>query len=261
MTTAQTASWFFRAGSIFAVITAICWVVPRAIDNIPDFPAMTTDREQVSVFDEYFRRPTPTVAIVGSSLAARLKEEYFVHTNIGNVALAGGSPLTGLEIIERATKRKPQIIAIETNILSRGVDDALVERYRFSARPIEMLRPFRTLAASLFESKPAVPHPLNAAERNALLRSSPAPMLPVYQKIAADAVVEFNRPLYDDIIRRDAATLKTLVAKLKTLVAKLTAEGVKVYFLNCQCRRKLLAHVFSRRSDPKCPDFSVRMIC
>jgi hypothetical protein len=221
MTATQTASWFIKAGAVFAVTYALCWTAPRVFETIPDFPATTIDREQSFVFDAYFQRPTPRVAILGSSLAARLKEEYFRHPDIENVAIPGGSPLTGLEIIERATKRKPEIIAVETNILSRGVDAALVARYQHPAIPATALRPFRTFAASL-EPKRMPPHPLEAAERNAILRSSPAPMLPVIQKIETDAVVEFDKPVYDAVIRRDAATLKTLVDKL-------TAEGVQVY--------------------------------
>jgi hypothetical protein len=191
------------------------------IDGIPDFRDTTTDGEQKSVFDAYFARPAPTVAIVGSSLAMRLKEEYFSHINVENVALPGGSPLTGLEIIQRSTKRKPRIIAIETNILSRGVDGALAKRYEGSTRPIEVLRPLRTLTA-LFQPKLALAHRLNSTERETLLRSAPAPMIAAYQKIAAEAVPEYNKPIYDTIIRRDAETLKTLVNKLQ-------AEGVQVY--------------------------------
>lgn len=57
----------------------------------------------------------------------RMKEEYFFNVDVGNVALPGGSPLTGLQIIDRATKRKPAVIVVETNVLSRGVDDPLVK--------------------------------------------------------------------------------------------------------------------------------------
>jgi hypothetical protein len=149
-----------------------------------------------------------------------MREEYFSTINIENVSLPGGSPLTGLEIIGRASKRKPHIIAIEINILSRGIDDALVRRYE-NARPVDALRPLRALAAS-FQLKPAPRHKLNDAERIALLQSAPAPIIPAYQKLAEEAIPEYNKLSYDAVIRRDAATLKTLVDKLQ-------AEGVKVF--------------------------------
>lgn len=221
MTAEQRTSWFVKAGAVFVLIFAVCWAVPRIIDAIPDLPPQTTDLVQQSVFDSYFMRPTPAVAIVGSSLAMRLREEYFSVINIENVALPGGSPLTGLEIIERATKRKPRVIVVETNILSRGVDDALVKRYEGTGRPIDHLRPLRALAA-YFLSVPLRPAKMEESARAALLRSKPAPVAPALQKIALETVPEFNKPTYDSIIRRDAATLKVLVDRLR-------AHGVQVH--------------------------------
>jgi hypothetical protein len=215
----QPISWFVKAGAVLIVTLAICWTAPRTINGIPEFPATTTDREQQLVFDAYFLRPTPTVAIVGSSLAMRLKEEYFSHLDIENVSIPGGSPLTGLEIIVREAKRKPRIVLAETNILSRGVDNALIDRYE--SHSVEILRPLRAIAASL-QAKPVLPHQLNDSERDAILRSAPRPIVPAYQKIAAETVPEFNKPSYDAVIRRDAAMLKALVEKVQ-------ADGVKVY--------------------------------
>jgi hypothetical protein len=219
MSAARTVSWFFRAGAAFVVAYAICWAVPR-FDNIPELPATTTDREQALVLDRYFQRPTPKVAIVGSSLASRLKREYFQRTDIENVSLPGGSGLTGLEIIKSSTKRKPQVVVIETNILSRGVDDVLVERYRGSIVPFATPSLVRTLAAIFEKSDP--PRSLDSTNRNEILNTAPARTPAAGQRMAADAVVEFNRTTYDDVIRKNAATLKSLVEKAQ-------AEGVTIY--------------------------------
>jgi hypothetical protein len=220
MSATRTVSWFFRAGAAFVVAYAICWAVPRRFDNIPELPATTTDREQALVFDRYFERPAPRVAIVGSSLASRLKREYFQHTDIENVSLPGGSALTGLEIIKNSTKRKPQVVVIETNVLSRGVDDVLVERYRGSTVPFATFRPVRTLAA-IFE-KPDPARSLNAINRNEILNTTPARIQAAGQRMVADAVVEFNKTTYDDVIRKNVATLKSFVEKAR-------AEGIAIY--------------------------------
>jgi hypothetical protein len=202
------------------VAYAICWAVPRWFDNIPELPATTTDREQILVFDRYFEQPAPRVAIVGSSLASRLKREYFQRTDIENVSLPGGSALTGLEIIKSSTKPKPEVVVIETNILSRGVDDVLVERYRGFTVPFATPRPVRTLAA-IFEKSDAS-RSLNAGNRNEILNTAPARTQAVGQRMVADAVVEFNKTTYDDVIRKNAATLKSIVEKAR-------AEGVAIY--------------------------------
>jgi hypothetical protein len=221
MTAAQTAHWFLRAGAIFVVTYAMCWALPRAIDNIPDFPATTTDREQAAVFDNYFKRPTPTVSLVGSSLTVRLKEEYFKRSDFENLSLSGGSPLTGLTIIDRALKKTPAIVAVETNILSRAADDALIARYRYSTRPAETIQPIRTLAAMVFEKRQPR-RQLNLEEREQILRSSPAPLSESYRQAVSDLVAEYNLHPYDDGIQRHAEALETLIDDLRS-------KGVVVY--------------------------------
>jgi hypothetical protein len=221
MAVAHNASWFFRASAAFVVVYGICWAAPRVFGNIPDLPSTTTDREQAAVFDRYFQRPVPKVAIVGSSLAHRLKQEYFQRTDIENVSLPGGSALTGLEIIDGANKHRPQVVAIETNVLSRATDDVLVERYREFMIRSEALRPVRALAAAL-EPKPAPARLLNAVIRDEILNAAPAPAQAAGQRMLAEGVVEFNKATYDQIIRRNAATLKSLVEKAR-------ADGLTVY--------------------------------
>src|SRR5205085_3793238 len=76
------------------------------------------------------------------------REEYFSTQRVRNLALAGGSPVTGMEIVADQT-RLPKIILVETNVLSRPVDTALVGRYssRSSADSL-FLRPVRTAVAA-----------------------------------------------------------------------------------------------------------------
>src|SRR5207245_635803 len=110
----------------------------------------------------------------GSSVAWRLKEEYFSPPRVRNLALAGGSPVTGLEIVANRPNL-PKIALIETNILTRESDSALIERFSGGARTEALLlRPVRTAVAGYETWKHGEPDPARArAERNRLLSQPP----------------------------------------------------------------------------------------
>ncbi|MEA2911217.1 MAG: hypothetical protein QOJ15_3298, partial [Bradyrhizobium sp.] len=95
-------------------------------------------------FNRYIQESLPDVVIVGSSVSFRLKEEYFATPSLRNLAIAGGSPLTGLEIVANG-KRLPRVVLVEANVLSRSTDAALVEKYSRSDRAEPLFfRPIRT---------------------------------------------------------------------------------------------------------------------
>jgi hypothetical protein len=111
-------------------------------------PATTTRDGTLTTLNRYVRSPTPDVVLVGSSLTFRLKEEYFSTPNVGNLALAGGSPVTGLEIVANQA-HLPRVILVEMNILSRTADEALVRKYSNSGNANSLfLRPIRTAVAA-----------------------------------------------------------------------------------------------------------------
>jgi hypothetical protein len=89
-------------------------------------PSTTTRDGTLINLNRYAKEPIPDVA--GSSLTFRLKEEYFATPKLRNLALAGGSPVTGLEIAANQP-RLPRIVLVEANVLSRATDSALVEKY------------------------------------------------------------------------------------------------------------------------------------
>ena len=98
--------------------------------------------------NRYLSEPIPHVVLVGSSITFRLKEEYFATPDLRNLALAGGSPVTGLEIVAHQP-RLPKIIIVETNILSRAVDTTVVDRYSGSGSAAALfLRPIRAAVAA-----------------------------------------------------------------------------------------------------------------
>jgi hypothetical protein len=140
--------WFAKFGlSAFALLLA-CGLATAWLGNALQLPLTTTRDGTLITLNRYVTEPIPDDVLVGSSLTFRLKEEYFATPALRNLALAGGSPVTGLEIVA-SQARLPNIILVETNVLSRGADQAVVATYsgNASSRPM-FLRPIRTAIAA-----------------------------------------------------------------------------------------------------------------
>ena len=135
-------------------VTAIIGILALKALGGSDDPLLpvTTDDRNYHVAVRYVDQPSHRMVIVGSSLSVRLSEDYFTSPNIENLALAGGSPETGLQIIA-ANEPLPQLVLVEANILTRPVDARLIERLKArltTATPaasapgwITPLRPYR----------------------------------------------------------------------------------------------------------------------
>lgn len=110
-------------------------------------PATTTRDGTLITLSRYLREPVPDIVLVGSSITFRLKEEYFATRGLRNLALAGGSPVTGLEIVANQP-RLPRFILVEVNVLARSTDTALVERYSRGDTEPFFFRPVRAAVAA-----------------------------------------------------------------------------------------------------------------
>ena len=151
--------------------------------------------------------------LVGSSLTFRLKEEYFATPRLRNLALAGGSPLTGLDIVVNQP-RLPKLVLIEANVLSRAPDAAIVERY--SSRDTEPLffRPVRAAVAA-YENWLHVPqtHARVSAELDQLLRQPPSDF---DSRIYAErALAQFNAQDSTDVTQANVERLEQLIASIE----------------------------------------------
>jgi hypothetical protein len=112
----------------------------------PKAPPLPTSRDGgVTLLDRYVNEPAPSVLLVGSSFTARLNEEYFDTPDLKVLGLAGGSPITALEIA-LARGDLPKTILVEMNVLTRGEDRALVERFSGNGAPT-FPRPIRSAIA------------------------------------------------------------------------------------------------------------------
>jgi hypothetical protein len=141
-------SWMAKCGVGAAMVLLACRVAATLLGGGLQMPATTTGDGSLYTLNRYFAGATPDVVMVGSSLTFRLSEAYFTSTNLRNLALAGGSPATGLAIVARQ-EHPPKLILVETNVLSRPIDEALVARYANGASADSgFLRPVRTLVAA-----------------------------------------------------------------------------------------------------------------
>jgi hypothetical protein len=140
--------WFAKCGFSAAVLLLACGFATAWFGNGLQLPSVTTRDGTLITLNRYVKEPIPDVVFVGSSLTFRLKEEYFATPRLRNLALAGGSPVTGLEVVENQS-RLPKIILVEVNVLSRAADTAVVERYSRRGNPEPVFfRPVRTAVAA-----------------------------------------------------------------------------------------------------------------
>jgi hypothetical protein len=139
--------WLIKCGAAAAIVLIACGLATMRLGSGLQMPATTTRDGTLITLSRYLREPVPDIVLVGSSIAFRIKEEYFATRGLRNLALAGGSPVTGLEIVANQP-RLPAIILVETNILARAIDAALVERYSRGATEPLFFRPVRAAVAA-----------------------------------------------------------------------------------------------------------------
>lgn len=140
--------WLAKCALGAVAVLLACRLATACFGTAPQLPSTTTRDGTLITLSRYIKEPVPEIAIVGSSLSFRLKEEYFATPNLRNLALAGGSPVTGLEVVANQP-RLPGIVLVEANLLSRPTDTALVERYSRNGNPDPVIfRPIRTAVAA-----------------------------------------------------------------------------------------------------------------
>ena len=132
--------WLVRCGLSAALAVACLRSGHRLVRQQAASAGDDHARRHADHVEPLCREPIPDVVLVGSSLTFRLKEEYFATPRLRNLALAGGSPVTGLEIVANQP-RLPKLVLIEANGLSRAADTALVEKYSERRRRAAVLPP------------------------------------------------------------------------------------------------------------------------
>jgi len=212
--------WFAKCVFSAGLLLFACGVATAWFGNGLQLPSTTTRDGTLITLNRYIREPVPDVVLVGSSLAFRLKEGYFATPRLRNLALAGGSPVTGLEVVA-GQPRLPKIILVETNVLSRSTDAALVAKYSTAdkARPL-FFRPIRTAVAA-YENR--LHAPLNHAQvSSALHQLLERPPSDFDNRIYVDRAVEQWNTEYP------TAAVQMNVSRIGQLILEVERKGSHV---------------------------------
>ncbi len=192
--------------SVVAAITV--FLIYFASNSFSLYERVKLDRSFPPLSRYAFER-TPQVVLVGSSMSFRLYEGYF-KTPLRNLSIGGGSPATGLSIISSYSSL-PKIILVETNILSRPIDRALVEA--FGSNPSEPFKWFRPARAVISWAYYWIKFQSEA--QNALLLPRRQPATYDISQSVNDTIKEYNGRDWVQIMRPNVEELKRLVAALE----------------------------------------------
>lgn len=217
-------SWLIKCAGVAALMLLACYTVKARFGLALQQPAITTRDGSLVTLNRYAREPTPNIVLVGSSVMWRLKEEYFSRPQVRNLALAGGSPVTSLNIL--AERRSlPKIILIETNVLTRAPDTALIEKFSGGVGAETLfLRPIRAATAAYETWNHATPDPAQArAQQDRLLGEPPSTF---DNKIYLDRAVEQMN------VEDPTKPTRTNVALIRTLIEDLQRRGTRALLIH-----------------------------
>jgi hypothetical protein len=214
--------WFVKCGLGALVLLLACGLATAWFGNALQLPSTTTRDGTLITLNRYAKEPVPDAVLVGSSVTFRLKEEYFATPRMRNLGLAGGSPITGLEIVLNQ-RRLPRLVLIEANVLSRPADMALVERYSRSGstEPV-FFRPIRTAVAA-YENWLHVPrnHMQVSLALGRLLEQPPSDF---------DNRIQADRALQQSNAEDPTAAVQASVTRIEQLIAAFEQRGARVLF-------------------------------
>lgn len=214
--------WLIRcAGTALALVLA-CGLATARFGSALQQPSVTTRDGSLVTLNRYVREPVPDIVLVGSSIAWRLKEDYFSLPGVRNLALAGGSPVTGLEILVTQPSL-PKTILIETNILAREPDRELIAQFSGGTHDTLFLRPVRTAVAAYETWNHAPPSMAQArAEQDRLLREPPS---------------TFDNKAYLDLVLRQmnqgdpTVPARANVARIRELIDDIQRRGSRAFLI------------------------------
>jgi hypothetical protein len=226
-----TVQWFVKCGLTAAVLLLACGFATARFGHGLQMPSTTTRDGSLITLNRYAEGPIPDVVLVGSSLTFRLKEEYFATTKLRNLALAGGSPVTGLEIVANQ-QRLPRIVLVETNVLSRATDEVLVDRYsrKGNAEPL-FFRPVRAVVASYENWLHAPVTHADATSAHARLLEQPPS--------AFDNHVYVDRAVQQSNTEDPTVATQLNVHRIEQLILALEQRGARVLLFHLPLSKEL----------------------
>jgi hypothetical protein len=208
---------YFRTFTIVAIVLVVVSVVP-VLWHYPQLYARVLEDRRFPALSRYALEPVPEIVLVGSSMMFRIYEGYF-RAPLRNVAIGGGSALTGLAIIASYSKL-PRVIVVDANILSRPVDQALVANFgNNDAEPFAWFRPYRVAISYVYYWLKYTSERDNVAT------------LPQQQPADYDIKTSLDETEAEYAKPGVAAPMAENTEALQRLVAQVESRGSRVYFL------------------------------
>jgi len=215
--------WLVKCGAGAAIVMIACGFATVRFGSGLQMPATTTRDGTLITLSRYLREPVPHIVLVGSSITFRLKEEYFATPGLRNLALAGRSPLTGLEIVA-GQPRLPGLILVEANVLARHTDTALVEHYSHGDAEPLFFRPVRAAVAA-YEQRLHTPltHERVSFDLRRLLEQPPSDF---------DNRIYVDRALQQFDAEDPTATVRLNVKRMEQLIRIVEQRGARVFLFD-----------------------------
>jgi hypothetical protein len=216
-------SWLIKCAAVAVALLLACGLATAHFGSALQQPTVTTRDGTLVTLNRYVRRPAPDLVLVGSSVAWRLKEEYFSHPHVRNLALAGGSPVTSLDIIAKQ-RSLPKIVLIETNVLTRLPDETLIAKYAGGTNNEALfLRPVRTAVAAYETWNHTPPDPAEArAGLDRLLNDPPSNF---------DNKVYLERAVEQMNDEDPTAAAQVNVARIRSFIDDIERRGSRAFLL------------------------------
>lgn len=223
--------WVTLFSVSLAIMAAAYLIATYDLRRVPDIPAVTTDEEVNQKALRYVIDANASVVILGSSLAERLDERYFTIPEVRNLALSGGSPLTGLKLVAQLS-HVPEIVVVETNVLDRPTDNALIDRFKPSIPAIDRLeillgrlKPLRIAVHWWLNGWPSDNEQRRSYAREAL-------KLRVKQPQEYDTRAAIQKTLSQWSTRDWEGLARANAAEMMRIVHELECRGTKVFFVD-----------------------------
>lgn len=229
--------WLGRCALSAALVLLACGIATARFGHGLQLPATTARDGALVAFNRYVDNPVPDIVLVGSSLTFRLKEEYFATPRLRNLALAGGSPVTALEIVANQPQL-PKLIVVETNVLSRAADAELVARFSGQGRRQLFFQPLRTAIAA-YENW--MHRPLTHAQ-----------VAPSLELLLHEPPSNFDNHVYLARARREreaedpTGLVEANVAEIAALIGPLERRGARVLLTELPCEQPIETALYTR---------------
>lgn len=188
-------------------------VVSGRFYTVPGMQRANYDRAQRFVHSA----PADVKVIVGSSMSDRLDEVQLGPQHVKLTFPAGG-PFTGLEII-RETGRRPPVVWIETNVITRDADQALLD---------DVLSPWRKKlreASSIFKEEGRPSEAGVGFLKSVISKITKKTETPAADQEADEDALEGIMKANRENLSKPVPDLQQRVSRLASYVDELTANG------------------------------------